>query len=51
MKIKTELLSQLIDLIREIEREERVVVESVSFNHHEYEVMALMEEAKKRGLL
>ena len=51
MEIEIQLLSQLIDLIREIEREERVVVESVSFNHHEYEVMALMEEAKKRGLL
>ena len=51
MKIQTDLLNQLIDLIEEVEREEKVVVESVSFNHHEYEVMALMEEAKKRGIL
>jgi len=51
MKIETQLLSQLIDLIKNTEEKERVVVESVSFNHHEYEVMALMEEAKKRGIL
>jgi len=51
MKIETKLLNQLIDLIREIERKERVVVESVSFNHHEYEVTALEKEAKKRGIL
>ena len=51
MEIETQLLSQLIDLIKKIEREEKVVVESLYFNHHEYEVMALMEEAKKRGLL
>ena len=50
MEIETELLSQLIDLIKKTEKEEHVVVESVSFDNKEYDVIELMREAERRWI-
>ena len=50
IKINTKLLSQLIDLIRKTEELESVVVESVSFDNKEYDVIELMREAERRGI-
>ena len=50
IKINTKLLSQLIDLIRNTEEVEHVVVESVSIDGKEYDAIELAREAERRGI-
>jgi len=48
IKINTELLIQLIDLIKKTEESEKVVVESVSFDNKEYDAIELARELDRR---